>query len=254
MTVSFEVKNNVVIAKLCRYAAKNALNLDMMNDLIQPLKEFDRDPSIGCFVISSNDSVFCAGADIKEMSEFSCHAIGELDYFSDWQEFTQLRTPSIAVVNGLALGGGFELALMCDMLYASEQAKFGLPEINLGVIPGMGGTQRLTKIIGKHKAMDMILTGRVLDASEAEQIGLVSRIFPHDELLTETVTIAEKIAQFGRSSIRAAKETINQSQEMNLKDGLLFERRAFQALFSTHDQSEGMQAFIEKRAPKFRGN
>ena len=245
--------DRVVLIRLNRPQALNALNSDLLFELLAQLKPLDKDPDIGCFVLTGSEKAFAAGADIKEMEQKSYMDMFQEDFFAQWEAFTALRTPKIAAVSGYALGGGCELAMMCDVIFASDDAKFGQPEIKLGVIPGIGGTQRLTKLVGKAKAMDMILTGRMMDAQEAERSGLVARIFPKAQLLEQSLEIAHTIATYGKAATIAAIEAVNRAEELSLKEGLLFERRIFHALFATQDQKEGMRAFIEKRTPAFTG-
>jgi len=224
-----------------------------MHDLISALQPLDRDPSVGCFVITGSERVFAAGADIREMAPKSSVAMFDEDYFAGWDAFAALRTPKLAAVHGYALGGGCELAMMCDLVFAAEDAVFGQPEIKLGVIPGIGGTQRLAKIVGKAKAMDLILTGRTMDAVEAERCGLVARVYPADRLLPETAAAAAIIAAYSKPALMAAREAVDRALEVGLREGTLFERRLFHSLFAMHDQSEGMNAFLQKRAPDFTG-
>jgi enoyl-CoA hydratase len=252
-TVLLEVTGRVAIATINRPEALNALNQQVMTELASKLGAIDNDPNIGCFVIAGLPKAFAAGADIKEMATKSHLEMFYADLFSGWEKFSTLRTPKIAAVSGYALGGGCELAMMCDLIFAGASAKFGQPEITLGVIPGMGGSQRLTRLIGRAKAMDMILTGRMIDAQAAESCGLVSRIFPDDDLLPRSIEIAEQIAALGKASTMMAREVVNRADEVSLAEGLLFERRAFHALFSTLDQKEGMAAFVEKRKARFTG-
>ncbi len=232
--------------------ALNAVNLEVMDGIISKTRTFDQDPEIGCIVITGAGKAFIAGADIKEMHEKSYIDMFLGDKQSEWQGFAATRTPIIAAVNGFALGGGCELAMMCDMIFASDKAKFGQPEIKLGVIPGWGGSQRLAKAVGKAKAMDLILTGRMMDAEEAERAGLVARIIPADALLDEAMKTAAEIAEFSTPSVIIAKEAVNRAFETTLAEGLMFERRVFYSLFATDDQKEGMAAFAEKRKPEFR--
>jgi len=248
-----EQQDRVVIVTLNRPAARNALNSEIMNALATELTPLDRDPGVGCFVLRGSDKAFAAGADIKEMADKSFTEMFAEDFFAAWDRFASFRTPKIAAVSGYALGGGCELAMMCDMIFASETAMFGQPEIKLGVIPGMGGSQRLTKLVGKAKAMDMILTGRMMDAVEAERCGLVARVIPAEQLMEETLVAARTIAGYGKLATMAAREAVERAQEGGLREGILFERRIFHALFSTADQTEGMAAFIEKRPPQFQG-
>ncbi|WP_030615524.1 enoyl-CoA hydratase-related protein [Streptomyces fulvoviolaceus] len=252
-TIKIERYGRVATVRLHRPHVLNALNGELLAELLESLRPLDTDPDVGCFVVTGSEKVFAAGADIKEMSARSAVDMAAEDYFAAWEEFADLRTPKIAAVNGHALGGGCELAMMCDLVIAGESAVFGQPEIKLGVIPGIGGTQRLTRLVGRAKAMDLVLTGRTMDAREAEAAGLVSRVVPDDRVLPEASEAAETIASYGRTAVRAARECVNQSLETGLRDGIRFERRVFHALFATHDQKEGMTAFLEKRAPRFTG-
>lgn len=236
---------------LNRPQALNALNTALMREVTAAAAEFDDDPGIGAIVITGSAKAFAAGADIKEMSELSFSEVYEADLFGAWGKLAALRTPLIAAVAGYALGGGCELAMICDVLIAADTAKFGQPEIKLGVLPGMGGSQRLTRAIGKAKAMDLILTGRTIDAAEAERSGLVSRVVPADTLLDEAAAVATTISQMSRSAARMAKEAVNRAFESSLAEGLLYERRLFHSSFATDDQTEGMAAFIAKRPPAF---
>ena len=239
--------------RLHRPEVLNALDIELMTELVETLTPLDRDPGVGCFVITGSDRVFAAGADIKEMSEKStADMIGE-DYFAGWEAFAALRTPKIAAVSGYALGGGCELAMMCDVIIAADDAMFGQPEITLGVIPGIGGTQRLTRLVGRAKAMDMILTGRLIDAEEAARIGLVSRVVPADRLIAEANQVAEQIAGYGKLAVTAARDCVDRALETSLSEGIRYERSAFHALFATEDQKEGMRAFLEKRSATFTG-
>jgi enoyl-CoA hydratase len=250
-TIRVERDERVGTVTLNRPQALNALNRAVMIEVTTAAAEFDNDPGIGAIVLTGSDKAFAAGADIKEMAELSFGDVFAADYFAAWGKFAAVRTPTIAAVAGYALGGGCELAMMCDLLIAADTAKFGQPEIKLGVLPGMGGSQRLTRAIGKAKAMDLILTGRNMDAAEAEHSGLVSRVVPADELLREAQAVAATIAQMSLSATRMAKEAVNRAFESPLSEGLLYERRLFHSAFATDDQSEGMAAFIEKRAPNF---
>ena len=236
---------------LNRPQALNALNSQVMAEVTAAAADFDTDPGIGAIVITGSAKAFAAGADIKEMASLSFSEVFDADFFAPWGKLAAIRTPLIAAVAGWALGGGCELAMMCDILIAADTAKFGQPEITLGVLPGMGGSQRLTRAIGKAKAMDMILTGRNMDAAEAEQAGLVSRVVPADDLLTEANAVATKISQMSRPAARMAKEAVNRAFETTLDEGLLYERRLFHSAFATDDQTEGMAAFTEKRPPNF---
>lgn len=248
-----ERQGAVVTVRLHRPHVRNALSGELLAELLAALRPLDDDPEVGCYVLTGAERYFAAGADIKEMAGMTAVDMAAADYFGAWEEFADLRTPKIAAVNGLALGGGCELVMMCDLVIAGESAVFGQPEIKLGVIPGIGGTQRLTRLIGRAKAMDLVLTGRTMDVREAESAGLVSRVVPDDQVLPESLKAAETIASYGRTAVRAARECVDRSLETGLRDGIRFERRVFHALFATHDQKEGMSAFLEKRAPRFTG-
>jgi enoyl-CoA hydratase len=243
--------DRVATITLNRPKALNALNSQVMNEVTTAAAELDNDPGIGAIILTGNEKAFAAGADIKEMAELSFADVYSADFFEQWSKFAATRTPTIAAVAGYALGGGCELAMMCDILIAADTAKFGQPEIKLGVLPGMGGSQRLTRAIGKAKAMDLILTGRTIDAVEAERAGLVSRLVPADSLIDEALAVAETIAGMSLSAARMAKEAVNRAYESTLAEGLLYERRLFHSAFATADQKEGMAAFTEKRAPNF---
>ena len=250
-TLLVETDGNIGIITLNRPDALNALNAKLCAELIDALAKYEADANIGCVVLTGAGRAFAAGADIKEMQkqQFADMYVG--DFFGAWDRFAAARKPIIAAVNGFALGGGCEMAMMCDIVIASEKAKFGQPEIKLGVSPGMGGSQRLTKLVGKARAMDLILTGRMIDATEADKIGLVSRVVPHDDLLKVASEIATTIAGFGLPSIMACKEMVQRADELGVTEGVKFERRLFHGLFGTADQTEGMSAFVEKREPKF---
>jgi enoyl-CoA hydratase len=250
-TILVDRQDRVATITLNRPDALNALNAQVMTEVTTAAAELDADPGVGAIIVTGSAKAFAAGADIKEMSALSFADVFTADYFGAWARFAAVRTPTIAAVSGYALGGGCELAMMCDVLIAADTAKFGQPEIKLGVLPGMGGSQRLTRAIGKAKAMDLILTGRNMDAAEAERSGLVSRVVPADELLREAQAVATTIAQMSLSAARMAKEAVNRAFESPLSEGLLYERRLFHSAFATDDQSEGMAAFIEKRAPNF---
>ncbi|MEM7506699.1 MAG: enoyl-CoA hydratase [Pseudomonadota bacterium] len=249
-----ETRDHVGLITLNRPKAMNALNTDLMVELGQALMKFDADADVGAIVITGSEKAFAAGADIKEMQPKSFVDVYRDDFItSEWETVTRVRKPVIAAVAGYALGGGCELAMMCDFILAADTAKFGQPEINLGVMPGAGGSQRLTRFVGKSKSMEMNLTGRFMDAEEAERSGLVSRIIPADELVDEAIATGAKIADKGPLAVMATKEAVNRSYETTLSEGVRFERRMFHALFSTEDQKEGMDAFNEKRTPKFKG-
>ena len=252
-TLIVEVDDYVALIRLNRPEALNALNARLMSELSAALTAADENDKVRCIVVTGSDKAFAAGADIKEMAEKSFVDVFAADFFTGEPEaIARVRKPIIAAVAGYALGGGCELAMLCDFIIAADTAKFGQPEINLGVIAGMGGTQRLTRLVGKSKAMDMNLTGRFMDAAEAERAGLVSRVVPAKNLIEEAMKAAQKIAEKSTLSVMAAKEAVNRAQETSLREGLLFERRLFHALFATEDQKEGMAAFLEKRQPQFR--
>ncbi|WP_180106499.1 MULTISPECIES: enoyl-CoA hydratase [unclassified Acinetobacter] len=253
-TILLEKNNGVGLIILNRPQALNALNSTLIQDLNTALDDLDRDPTIGCMVITGSEKAFAAGADIKEMAELSFPNIYLDDFFHLADRIAQRRKPLIAAVSGYALGGGCELALMCDFIYCADNAKFGLPEVTLGVIPGIGGTQRLTLAIGKAKAMEMCLTARQMGAVEAEQSGLVAQVFPKEELVEKTLKAAEKIAEKSVVATMMIKESINRAFEVSLQEGLRFERRTFHSIFATQDQKEGMQAFVEKRQANFKDN
>ncbi|WP_180111519.1 MULTISPECIES: enoyl-CoA hydratase [unclassified Acinetobacter] len=253
-TILLEKNNGVGLITLNRPQALNALNSTLIQDLNSALDDLDRDPTIGCMVITGSEKAFAAGADIKEMAELSFPNIYLDDFFHLADRIVQRRKPLIAAVSGYALGGGCELALMCDFIYCADNAKFGLPEVTLGVIPGIGGTQRLTLAIGKAKAMEMCLTARQMGAVEAEQSGLVAQVFPKEELVEKTLKAAEKIAEKSVVATMMIKESINRAFEVSLQEGLRFERRTFHSIFATQDQKEGMQAFVEKRQANFKNN
>ena len=242
----------VGIITLNRPKQLNALNDQLMNELGEALKAFDADEKIGCMIITGSEKAFAAGADIGAMAKYSFSDAYQGDYITrNWEAIRSIRKPVIAAVSGFALGGGCELAMMCDFIIAADNAKFGQPEIKLGVIPGAGGTQRLPRAVGKSKAMDMALTGRMMDATEAERSGLVSRVVPFDKLMDEALGAALIIADFSQIAVMAAKESVNRAFEGTLADGVMFERRLFHALFATQDQKEGMDAFLGKRKANF---
>ena len=242
----------VGIVTLNRPKALNALNNQLMDELGAALKAFDVDPAIGCIIVTGSERAFAAGADIGAMAKYSFADAYGGDYITrNWETIRSIRKPVIAAVSGFALGGGCELAMMCDFIIAADNAKFGQPEIKLGVIPGAGGTQRLPRAVGKSKAMDMALTGRMMDAAEAERAGLVSRVVPFDKLADEALGAALVIADFSQLAVMAAKESVNRAFESGLSDGVMFERRLFHALFATNDQKEGMDAFVNKRKAVF---
>ena len=252
-TIIIDSSENVCTITLNRPDALNALNSQLIKELVHALSKADIDNSVRVIVISGSEKAFAAGADIKEMADKSSTDMFMQDFFGNEHNIIMgIRKPIIAAVSGYALGGGCELAMMCDFIIASDTAKFGQPEVNLGVMPGIGGTQRLTKAIGKSKAMEMNLTGRFMDAVEAERLGLVSQVYPIKDLQREVRDIALKIAAKSLITTAAIKESVNRSFEVPLAEGLLFERRSFHALFATEDQAEGMAAFVEKRSPRFR--
>jgi enoyl-CoA hydratase len=246
-----ETRGKVGLIRLNRPQALNALNRALMHDLTRALDAFEADANIGCLVITGSDKAFAAGADIKEMADKTFDQAYLGDFAANWDRAATVRKPVIAAVAGFALGGGCELAMQCDLIIAADNAKFGQPEIKLGVIPGIGGTQRFTRAVGKAKAMDIMLTGRMMDVEEAERSGLVARIVPLASLVEEAVKVAETIASMSLPSVLAAKEAVNRAFETSLAEGVRFERRVFHSLFATADQKEGMAAFIAKRPPRF---
>ncbi|OZJ06541.1 Enoyl-CoA hydratase, mitochondrial [Bifiguratus adelaidae] len=247
-----ETRGKVGLVTLNRPKALNALCNDLFVELNQALENYDNDPNVGCIVLTGSEKAFAAGADIKEMKDKEGIENYKNNFLGHWTHITNIRKPIIAAVNGFALGGGCELAMMCDIIYAGDKATFGQPEIKLGTIPGAGGTQRLTKAVGKSKAMEMCLTGSVnLNAEEAERLGLVSKVVPAGELVDEAIKTADKIANLSQPMVQMIKEAVNQSYEMPLSAGLRFERRLFHATFASQDQKEGMRAFAEKRKPSF---
>jgi enoyl-CoA hydratase len=251
--LKIERDDRVVTVRLHRPEVLNALNGELLAELIDTLTPLDRDPEIGCFVITGSERAFAAGADISEMAPKSSVDMFTEDYFAGWDTFAALRTPKIAAVAGYALGGGCELAMMCDFVIAADTAKFGQPEIKLGVTPGMGGSQRMALAVGKAKAMDLCLTGRMMDAEEAERSGLVARVVPAASLVEEAMKVAETIASMAPLAAIAVKEMVNAAFEMPLNQGIRFERRLFHGLFGTEDQKEGMAAFVEKRPGNWKG-
>ncbi|MEQ9435699.1 enoyl-CoA hydratase-related protein [Hyphomonas sp.] len=251
-TITFEHTGRVALVTLNRPDSLNALNAETMAEIAALFAELDRHPDVAVTVLTGEGRAFAAGADIKEMQPQGFSDMYMQDYFAGWDRFAASRKPIIAAVNGFALGGGCELAMMCDLIIASDKAKFGQPEIKLGVTPGMGGSIRLTKAVGKAKAMDMVLTGRMIDAAEADRIGLISRVVPHDSLMDEAMKAANEIASYSLPSLMAAKEMVGRALELPTTEGVRFERRLFQGLFGTKDQKEGMTAFTEKRTPEFK--
>ncbi len=248
-----EKKGKVGLITLNRPKALNALSTPLIRELAAALDDFEGDDEIGCIVVTGSEKAFAAGADIKEMQPKTYMDVYKEDFITiDWGRLAECRKPVIAAVAGYALGGGCEIAMMCDFIIAADNAKFGQPEITIGTIPGSGGTQRLTRFVGKSKAMEMCLTGRMMDAEEAERAGLVSRVVPLADLMTDVMKTADTIAALSRPSVLMAKEAVNRSYETTLEEGIRFERRLFHSTFSTEDQKEGMSAFIEKRRPSFK--
>jgi len=247
-----ETKGRVGVITLNRPQALNALNRALVMELTQAIDAFEADAAIGCLLITGSDKAFAAGADIKEMADKTFIEAYLGNFAADWHAPTRARKPIVAAVAGFALGGGCELAMQCDIIIAADNAKFGQPEIKLGVIPGIGGTQRLTRAVGKAKAMDMILTGRMMDAAEAERSNLVARVVPAASLMDEAMKAADTIANMSLPSVLAGKEAVNRAFESSLAEGVVFERRIFHALFATQDQKEGMKAFVEKRKPQWK--
>ncbi len=247
-----ETKGRVGIIRLNRPQQLNALNAALKSELGRAIDELDADPNIGCILITGNEKAFAAGADIKEMADKTFIEAYLGNFAGTWDRAARARKPIVAAVAGFALGGGCELAMQCDVVIAADNAKFGQPEIKLGVIPGIGGTQRLTRAIGKAKAMELILTGRIMDAAEAEKSGLIARVVPAATLMEEAVKVADTIANMSLPSVLAAKEAVNRAFESGLSEGVIFERRIFHSLFATEDQKEGMRAFIEKRKPEWK--
>lgn len=248
-----EIDGGVGVITLNRPDALNAFNKQLMDEVTDAVIKLDGDDAVGCLVITGSEKAFAAGADIKEIADQTyADAMREEFVTKNWEETTRARKPVIAAVAGYALGGGCELALMCDFIIAADNAKFGQPEISIGAIPGAGGTQRLARFIGKSKAMEMCLTGRMMDAEEAERCGLVSRIVPKGELRDEAIRVAKQIVGFSRPIVRLAKESVNRAYETTLSEGVLFERRLFHSIFAFEDQKEGMAAFVEKRKPAFK--
>ena len=251
-TLLVEKKGRVANVTLNRPDSLNALNAEVMTEMADLFRSIDQDPNIAVTILTGAGRAFAAGADITEMQSKSFSGIYLEDYFAGWDRFAASRKPIIAAVNGFALGGGCELAMMCDVIIASEKAKFGQPEIKLGVTPGMGGSIRLTQLIGKAKAMDLVLTGRMIDAAEADRIGLASRVVGADDLMSVANDVANEIGSYSIPSLVAAKEMVGRASEVSTSEGVRFERRLFMGLFGTADQKEGMTAFVEKRAPNFK--
>ncbi|MCC6303986.1 MAG: enoyl-CoA hydratase [Rhodobacteraceae bacterium] len=252
-TLMVEIIDHVAVIRLNRPEALNALNARLMGELGEAVTAADANDKVRCIILTGSEKAFAAGADVREMATKSFVDVFASDYFTrDTEAILRCRTPIIAAVAGYVLGGGCELAMMCDFIIAADTARFGQPEINLGVVAGIGGTQRLTRFVGKSKSMDMHLTGRFMDAAEAERSGLVSRVVPAKKLMEEAMAAAQKIAEKSALTVMAVKEAVNRSYETTLREGVLFERRLFHALFATEDQKEGMRAFLEKREPQFR--
>ncbi len=251
-TITVEKKRKVGLITLNRPDSLNALNAQLITEMGKALDKFEADKAIGCIVLTGSEKAFAAGADIKEMQPKTYVEAYKENFLHDWERVTRCRVPVIAAVAGYALGGGCELAMMCDFIIAADTAVFGQPEINLGIIPGAGGTQRLTRLVGKSKAMEMCLTGRNMKAEEAERAGLVSRVVPANELVAEALKVAGKIASFSKPAVFMAKESVERAYETTLAEGIRFERRLFHSLFATDDQKEGMQAFVEKRSASFK--
>jgi enoyl-CoA hydratase len=243
----------VALVQLNRPKELNALNLQLMGELRDALKELDDDDNVRAIVITGNERAFAAGADIKQMAGKTAIDMLQIDQFSTWDTIRKTKKPIIAAVSGFALGGGCELAMICDMIIASETATFGQPEIKIGVMPGAGGTQRLTRAVGKTRAMEMVLTGKFISAAQAEKYGLVNRVVPVEVYLAEAVKLAEEIAQMSPIAVQLAKESVNKAYDNHLQEGLFFERKNFYMLFASEDQKEGMAAFVEKRKPEFKG-
>ena len=248
-----QTDGTVAIARLNRPDVLNALNIPTMDELITLFEKWDNDPAVRCIVLTGSDKAFAAGADIKEMAEASVVDMYERNNLARWERIKRVRKPIVAAVSGFCLGGGCELAMHCDIIVASESAKFGQPEINLGVMPGAGGTQRLSRTVGKYRAMELILTGRFMSAQEAHQVGLVTRVLPVETYLQEAVALAKDIAERSPVAVRVAKQAILRAFETSLSDGLDYERNLFYMLFATEDQKEGMKAFVEKRKAQYKG-
>lgn len=247
-----ETRGPVGLITLNRPDALNALNSDLIEDMRKAVDAFEADEQIGCLVVTGSEKAFAAGADIKQMQSKTYMDVYKENFIKRWERLAECRKPVIAAVAGYALGGGCEMAMMCDFIIAADTAKFGQPEITIGTMPGAGGTQRLTRFVGKSKAMDMCLTGRMMDAEEAERSGLVSRVVPANELIDTAIKAAEKISSFSMPTVMMTKESVNRAYEMTLNEGINFERRLFHSTFSTEDQKEGMLAFAEKREPQFK--
>ncbi len=252
-TIELERSDRVATIRLNRPSALNALNNQVLEEVLDAAVPLDRDPDIGCFIVTGSEKAFAAGADIVELQCRNHMDMFQADVFSGWDRFAALRTPKIAAVSGYALGGGCELAMMCDLVFAADNARFGQPELKIGLIPGIGGSQRLTRLVGRAQAMDMVLTGRMIDADEALRAGLVSRILPLDQLMQEARDAAETIAGYSKPSVMMARECISMAEETGLAEGMKFERRVYHSIFDTADKNEGLSAFLEKRTPQFSG-
>lgn len=250
-TIKTSTDGKVGIITFDRPSQMNALNTEVMREVVEAARAFDANAKIGAIVLTGSEKAFAAGADIKEMAELSYTDAMAQNFFAGWEDFTAISKPTIAAVAGYALGGGCEVAMMCDILIAAECAKFGQPEITIGVMPGMGGSQRLTRAVGKAKAMDLVLTGRMMGAEEAERAGLVSRIVPSEKLMETALEVAAQVASFSQPSVRLAKDAVERAFEVPLSEGVRYERRLFHSLFATKDQKEGMAAFIDKRKAQF---
>ncbi|WP_029061092.1 enoyl-CoA hydratase-related protein [Labrenzia sp. DG1229] len=250
-TIETGIRDRVATIRLNRPKQMNALNTQVMEDVLEAAASFEADQKVGCLVLSGNERAFAAGADIAELAVQNYASMQASDFFSGWDRFAALRLPKIAVIDGYALGGGCELAMMCDVILASENARFGQPEIKIGCIPGIGGTQRLTKLVGRAMAMDMILTGRMIDAAEALRIGLVSRVIPRQNLETEVNDVAKSIAEFPRDIVQMARACVNMAENSTLDAGIRYERQTYHSLYGLAAQREGMSAFLEKRTPRF---
>jgi enoyl-CoA hydratase len=251
-TILVETRGRVGLVTLNRPEALNAINRKLTSELLAAVEAFGGDVNIGCIVITGSERAFAAGADIKEMQPMDYPGMYAADWFADWQRLPTVRKPMIAAVSGFALGGGCELAMMCDFILAADNARFGQPEIKLGVMPGMGGSQRLTRLVGRAKAMEMCLTGRMIDADEAERAGLVARVVPASDLLAEALKVADAIAGMSLPAAMMVKEAINRADEDTLAEGMRFERRLFHSMFALEDQKEGMSAFVDKRKAAFK--
>lgn len=253
-TLNVTQTGRVVTIQFNRPEALNALNTHVMEEVLDCASTYDRDPDVGCFILTGNDRAFAAGADIGELNAQDYTSMYASRFFAGWDAFAALRTPKIAAVSGYALGGGCEVAMMCDVILAAESAKFGQPEVKIGCIPGIGGTQRLTRLIGRARAMDMILTGRMIKAPEALSMGLVSRIVPDATLMETAAEVAETIAGYPKDIVMMARACVNEAEEVGLQSGVRFERQMYHALYGLPAQKEGMTAFLEKRAPRFRSD